>query len=141
VNRKGYGNRDKIIADSLYSEFLYSYMNENNQSECNDWLHGYGFINAFDTSFNDVFSTFSNPPARTSDGQSVDFLMEVENQSGSTLTVRFETQNVFEGKPSKPAFGLDPSKLNAQYQNNRIHLAWGSDVWDSHHRARLIGHW
>jgi M6 family metalloprotease-like protein len=131
VNRNGNGNRDKIIVDSSNSGFLYSYINENNQSECNDWLHGYGFINSFDTTFNDVFSPFSNPPAKTSDGQPVDFLMEVINQSGSSLTTRFETQNALDGKPSKPMLGLDPSKLNAQYQNNRIHLAWGSDVWDS----------
>jgi M6 family metalloprotease-like protein len=131
VNRNGYGNRDKITADSLNPEFLYSYVNENNQNECNDWLHGYGFINAFDTTFNDVFSPFSNPPARTKNGQSVDFLMEVINQNGTIITTRFETQNAFLGKPSKPTLALDPRRMNYQYQNNQIYLAWGSDFWDS----------
>lgn len=131
VNRNGYGNREKITVDSINSGFLYSYVNENNQSECNDWLHGYGFINAYDTTFNDVFSPFSNPAARTSDGQSVDFLMEVISQSGSILTTRFETQDASKGKPSKPTLGFDPTKLNEQYQDNRIYLAWGSDIWDS----------
>ena len=131
VNRNGYGNRDKIVVDGLNPEFLYSYRNENNQSECNDWMHGYGFINAFDTSFNNVFSTYSNPPARTSDGQQVNFLMEITNQTGSSLTVNFEVQNPLDGKPSKPPLGFDPAKLNNQFQNHTIYLAWGSDVWDS----------
>ena len=131
VNRNGYGNRDKIMVPNFNPEFLYSYVGENNQSECNDWSHGYGFTNAFDTTFNNVFSSYSNPPARTSDGQQVNFLMEVINQSGSVLTVSFENQNPLEGKPSKPPLGIDPGKQINQYQNHTIYLAWGSDVWDS----------
>ncbi len=131
VNRNGYGNRDKITDGDITPEFLYSFINENNQIECNDWLHGYGFHNAFDTTYNDVFSPFSNPPARTKDGNEVNFLMEVINQSGSILTARFETQNAIEGKPSKPPLGFDPGKQNDQYRDHTIYLAWGSDVWDS----------
>jgi M6 family metalloprotease-like protein len=131
INRNGFGNRDKITVNNFAPEFLYAFIKGNNQSECNDWLHGYGFINAFDTTFNDVFSTFSNPPARTSDGNQVNFLMEVINHSGSILTARFEIQNAVDGKPSKPPLGLDPGKVNDQYQNRTIYLAWGSDVWDS----------
>jgi M6 family metalloprotease-like protein len=131
VNRNGYGNRDRITVDNFAPEFLYSFTTEINQSECNDWLHGYGFLNAFDTTFNNVFSSFSNPPARTSDGNQVNFLMEVTGQSGSDLTVRFETQNALDGKPSKTPLGFDPLKQNSQYQNHTIYLAWGSDVWDS----------
>ena len=131
VNRNGYGNRDKIAVENFNPEFLYSFVDENNQSDCNDWLHGYGFINAFDTTFNDVFSPFSNPPARTCDGQSVDFLMEIIDQNESSLIVKFQTTNVMEGKPSKPALGLDPTRLELQYSDNNIYLAWGFDFWDS----------
>jgi hypothetical protein len=35
------------------------------------------------------------------------------------------------GKPSKPTLALDPRRMNYQYQNNQIYLAWGSDFWDS----------
>ena len=130
VNRNGYGNRDKITDGDIAPEFLYSFINENYQFDCNDWSHGYGFLNAFDTTYNNVFSSFSNPPARTNDGNEVNFLMEVINQSGSILTASFETQNVPAGKPSKPPLGFDPVKQNDQYQNHTIYLAWGSDAWD-----------
>jgi hypothetical protein len=129
VNRNGFGNRDKITVDSLNSEFLYSFVNQDKQSECNDWLHGYGFNNSFNVRSNDVFSPWSNPPAKTWDGQPTEFLMEVINQSGSIVTARFETQNAFDGKPSKPSLGLDPKAKNNN-QNSLTYLAWGSDVWD-----------
>jgi M6 family metalloprotease-like protein len=131
VNREGYDNRDKITVNGIASEFLYSLMKENNQSECNDWSHGYGFKNSFDTTFNNVFSSYSNPPAKSINGQQVNFLMELTGQVGSVLTARFITQNPLEGKPSKPPLGFDPGKLNTQYQNHTIYLAWGSDIWDS----------
>ena len=130
VNRNGFGNRDKITVDNFNPEFLYSYVNEDKQSECHDWLHGYGFNNSFNTYFNDVFSSLSNPPARTCDGQLVDFLMEVINQSGSIITARFETQNALEGKPSKPALGKDPRTLDSENESGIIKLAWGADFWD-----------
>jgi M6 family metalloprotease-like protein len=130
VNRNGLGNRDKITAANSSPEFLYSYVNENNQSMCNDWLHGYGFINAFDTISNDVFSSWSNPPAKTWDGQPVDFLMEVINQSSTIITVSFAIQNSIGGKPSKPAIGWNPRKLESAYQSGWVYLAWGADYWD-----------
>ena len=130
VNRKGLGNRDKIyLSDSCYN-FLYAYINEQGEVECNDWLHGYGFKNSFDTTFNDVFSPWSNPPAKACNGQSIDFLMEVINQSGPIITVRFATQNVLGGKPSKPALGIAPGELDAQNESGIINLVWGADLWD-----------
>ena len=123
VNRNGKGNRDKITSNS-YSTFLYSNINNYNQVECNDWLHGYGFNNAFNTTFNDVFSTWSNPPAKTWDGQSTDFIMEVINQSGTIVTARFAIQNSIGGKPSKPPLGWDPGVLDSLYQSGWVYLAW-----------------
>jgi M6 family metalloprotease-like protein len=65
VNRNGNGNRDRITINDSLSTFLYAYIDSYDRVECNDWLHGYGFNNAFSTSFNDVFSNWSNPPAIT----------------------------------------------------------------------------
>jgi hypothetical protein len=131
VNRTGNGNRDRLVAPDSCCEFLYSYTNYYSQSECNDWLHGYGFKNTFNTTFNDVFSTWSNPPAKTWDGQSTDFIMEVTNESGSIVTARFAVQNSIGGKPSKPYLGWDPSKSDSSYLYGKIYLAWGADFWDS----------
>ncbi|MGB5848943.1 MAG: T9SS type A sorting domain-containing protein, partial [Ignavibacteriaceae bacterium] len=129
VNRNGFGNRDRMTSNS-FSEFLYSYINNYNQVECNDWLHGYGFNNAFNTTFNDVFSSWSNPPAKTWNGQSTDFIMEVINQSGAIVTARFAIQNSIGGKPSKPPLGWDPGMPDSLYQSGWVYLAWGSDFWD-----------
>jgi hypothetical protein len=77
-----------------------------------------------------VFSNWSNPPAKTWDGQSTDFIMEVVNQSGTIVTARFTIQNSIGGKPSKPPLGWDPRKLDSLYQYDKIYLAWGADFWD-----------
>jgi M6 family metalloprotease-like protein len=130
VNRNGFGNRDKISVEDSLSEFLYSYINENNQNECNDWLHGYGSYNSFNTYFNDVFSRWSNPPAKTWSGQPTDFMMEVITESEGIVTARFVVSNSIDEKPSKPALGLDPHNINYQYRNGWIYLAWGADLWD-----------
>lgn len=74
VDRNGFGNRDRIkcFNDST-SDFLYSYINEYNQAECNDWLHGYGFNNSFNKPSNDLFSPWSNPSVKTWSGESTEF--------------------------------------------------------------------
>lgn len=131
VNRKGYGNRDKITSCNSISEFLYAYINDNNEVECNDWLHGYGMNNAFDTDLNDVFSPFSNPPANTWNGQPTDLSMEIASENGNVINAKFILFNSIEVKPSKPAIGLDPKKINQQYKNGWIYLAWGADIWDN----------
>jgi hypothetical protein len=131
VNRNGFGNRDKILSTDSCCGLLYTYINEKGEVECNDWLHGYGFSNSFNTTFNDVFSTWSNPPAKTYAGKSVDFLMEVINQSGSIVTVRFVTQNVLSGKPSKPPLGINLECMDNQNQSKFLNLVWGSDYWDT----------
>jgi M6 family metalloprotease-like protein len=130
VNRNGFGNRDRIVSCDSTCGFLYSYFNDNNEAECNDWLHGYGLINSFTPESNDIFSTWSNPPAKTFAGQPVDFLMEVVNQSGSIVTARFVTQNAVGCKPSKPPLGFNPDKIENQNQSNSIYIVWGSDKWD-----------
>jgi len=132
VNRSGKGNRDRITTPDSCCEFLFSYVDEYSQSECNDWLHGYGFNNSFNTGFNDVFSSWSNPPAKTWDGQSTDFIMEVINESGSIATARFAVQNSLGGKPSKPCLGWNPSEPDSSYKYNKIFLAWGADHWDGY---------
>ena len=130
VNRNGKGNRDKITANNSNSTFLYAYINNYNQVECKDWLHGYGFNNTFNATFNDVFSGWSNPAAKTWDGQTTDFIMEVIDQSGSIVTARITIENSTDGKPSKPPLGWDPGKPDSLYQYGWIHLAWGADFWD-----------
>jgi M6 family metalloprotease-like protein len=130
VNRNGTGNRDKIRVSDSCCSFLYSFVNNNIEIECNDWLHGYGFKNSFDTAFNDVFSSWSNPPAKTWDVQSVDFAMEVISQNGSNLLVKFINKNSLKSKPSKPNLGIDPRKLDNQTNSNIIQLVWGADNRD-----------
>jgi len=130
VNRNGFGHRDRINSNNSNPEFLYSYLNEYGVAECNDWLHGYGFNNAFHTTFNDVFSSWSNPPAKTWDGQSTDFIMEVVNESGSIVTARFAIQNSIGGKPSKPYLSWDPAKQDSLHEEGWVYLTWGADFWD-----------
>jgi len=130
VNRNGFGNRDKIgLSDSCRS-FLYSFISKDGEIECNDWLHGYGFKNSFDTLFNDVFSPWSNPPVKTCKGQLVDFSMEVIRKIGSVITVGFINQNAVQSKPSKPALGVDQRESYDQNHFNIIRLVWGADNWD-----------
>jgi M6 family metalloprotease-like protein len=130
INRIGFGNRDKIVSEDSCCGLLYSYVNEKGEVECNDWLHGYGFNNSFNTTFNDLFSQWSNPPAKTCAGEPVDFLMEVTNQFGSVVTARFATQNTIGCKPSKPPLGINPVELDDQNKSEIINLIWGSDFWD-----------
>lgn len=130
VNRNGFGNRDKIIMANSNYGFIYSYFNEKDVVECNDWLHGFGFANSFDTSFNNVFSPWSNPPATTYNGQLINFAMEVNQQIGQVFIVSFKVQNALEAKPSKPPLGKDPRVLGDLDEPDIIKLAWGSDYWD-----------
>ena len=130
VNRNGSGNRDKIRLSDSYSSFLYSSISKDGEIECNDWLHGYGFKNSFDTLFNDVFSPWSNPPAKTSKGQLVDFSMEVIRQTGSVVTVKFINQNASDGKPSKQQISLNSKNLDNPIQSDSINIVWGADFWD-----------
>jgi M6 family metalloprotease-like protein len=129
VNRNASGNRDNIIIDNTNCGFIYSYINDQGETECNDWLHGYGFKNSFDTTFNDVFSPWSNPPAKTYNLQLTDFSMEILNQIGSSISVKFTTNNAVGCKPSKPPLGSDPIKLDDQDKMG-ISLVWGADNWD-----------
>ena len=128
-NRNGYGNRDKIVTDNQFSSFLYAYLNPENILECNDWMHGYGFTNSFTPAYNDVFSPWSNPPAKCWNGQSTDFLMEVINQSGNIVTARFAIQNAIGGKPSKPPLGWNPAQPNYLY--GWVYLSWNPTAWDN----------
>ena len=130
INRDGFGNRDKITSINSCCGFLYSYINQLGKVECNDWLHGYGFNNSFDTTFNNVFSQWSNPPAKSCNGQSTDFIMEVNNQVGSIVNISFAVKNALEGSPSKPALGKDPRTLDSENESEIIKLVWGSDFWD-----------
>jgi M6 family metalloprotease-like protein len=131
VNRNGFGNRDKIVSEDSCCGLLYSYVNEKGEVECNDWLHGYGFNNSFNTTFNDLFSQWSNPPAKTWNGMPTDLSMEIVSENGNVIDTKFILFNSTEVKPSKPAIGLDPKKINQQYKNGWIYLAWGADVWDN----------
>jgi hypothetical protein len=131
VDRFGLGNRDRLksLPDSI-SDFLYSYINEYNQAECNDWLHGYGFINSFNKSFNDLFSPWSNPPVKTWLGNVTDFSMQILNEFNSIMTVCFIVNNSIGLKPSKPILGWNPRFNPTLLQTGLIHLAWGADFWD-----------
>ena len=128
VNRSGYGHRDRITSTNSISDFLFAYINDNNQVECNDWLHGYGFKSAFTKNYNDVFSPWSNPPATTWDGQLTDFIMEVINNE-SIITVSFATQTAIGGKPSKP-------------QNLKLSILYNHPVltWDANQETDLVGY-
>ena len=130
VNRSGLGNRDRIPLSDTSSEFLYSFINQYDTVECNDWLHGYDFNNAFDTSFNDLFSPWSNPPSNYWNGQPTDFSMQVINKSVSFTTARFVIQNSIGLKPSKPFLSWNPAKPDSAYKCFWIFLAWGADLWD-----------
>ncbi len=120
VNRDGYGNRDRITSTNSITNFLYAYINDDNQVECNDWMHGYGFTNAFTPTYNDVFSPWSNPPAKTWTGLSTDFLMEVTNEFSGIVTARFAIQNAIGGKPSKP----QNPQLSANPGNGLVRFSW-----------------
>ena len=130
VNRNGFGNRDKISLSDSCCSFLYPFINKNGEVECNDWLHGYGFKNSFDTTFNDVFSPWSNPPAKTCNYQLTDFSMEILNQIGPSISVKFRTNNALGCKPSKPPIGINPIKSDEENNLRIISLVWGADNWD-----------
>jgi M6 family metalloprotease-like protein len=130
VNRNGFGNRDKIRINNTYCGFIFSYIDDQGEVECNDWLHGYGFKNSFDTTFNDVFSPWSNPPAKTCNNQLTNFSMEILSQIGPIISVRFKTVNAFECKPSKPPLGTCPNESFDKNDLGIIRLTWGSDNWD-----------
>jgi len=131
INRNGLGNMDKIIINDTTKDFIYSFINSQNQIENGDYSHGFGFNDSFNTESNDVFSPWSNPPAYTWSGQPTNFLMEVMNQSGTIITVRFTSTDAWAGKPSKPFLGfwktMDSTNTSA-YGN--VSLAWGADLWD-----------
>ncbi len=128
VNRNGYGHRDKILSDNNQSSFLYAFVNDDNQVECNDWLHGYGFNSSFTLNYNDIFSPWSNPRAKTWNGQLTDFIMQVNNND-PIITVSFGTQNAINAKPSKPPLGAFHAGDGPIYYG-WAYLAWGADYWD-----------
>lgn len=128
VNRAGYGHREKILSENYNSEFLYSFIEDNNQAECNDWLHGYGFNSGFTLNYNNVFSPWSNPRAYTWQGQPTDFLMRVNNDE-AVINVSFGTQYAINGPPSKPFLGAFHAGDGPIYYG-WAYLAWGADYWD-----------
>jgi hypothetical protein len=130
VNRNGLGNRDKIFLNDTTKDFIYSFINNDNQVTNGDFLHGYNFNDAFNTKSNDVFSPWSNPPAYTWSGNPTNFLMEVMNQSGTIITVSFTSTDAWAGKPSKPFLGFWSMNSTNTSAYGNVSLAWGADLWD-----------
>jgi M6 family metalloprotease-like protein len=97
-NRNGYSHRDKLIIENVDCGFLYCYQDENDFIECSDFPHGYSFKSSFDTTYKDIFSKWSNPQAKTSSNEAIDFTMEIVSQENSKLKVQFGDLTITESE-------------------------------------------
>lgn len=123
INRLGYNNRDKIPKTGGGADFVYSVINESGTAVCGDWLNGWGFNNAFNLNYNDVFSPYSNPNTHTWSNLQNNFTMQVIAQTGSMVNARFFITNPLAGKPSKPQdLRVGPSS------NNHPLLTWAANI-------------
>ncbi len=73
---------------------------------------------AFDTVYNNVFSPVSNPPS--SNNAKIKFTVEVTEQTGNIIKVKFYFSNPYAGKPAKP----QNFTLKRILKGNRILLTW-----------------
>jgi len=127
VNRNftGYSNRDKIpISPSGYS-WLLTYIDQNNNEICGGYYGGAApFYGAFNSTKNNVFSTWSNPTANTWNDDAVDFAMHVMSQDGNTLNVWFYTYgDAIYAPPAKPQ---NLRITNTTY--TPMNLAWAANI-------------
>ena len=129
VNRAGRNNKDKLLKTGSGSEWLF-YLDGWSTGTwpsggCGDWLNGGGLNNAFNLTYNDVFSNYSNPWARRwANDATNNFTMEIIAQNGSVVNAKFYITNPTAGKPSKPQnlqVGPNPG-------NNRVKLTWDANI-------------
>ena len=119
VNRAGYNHRDKLDYNGIW-DWIWSI--EGNG--CAGYPYGENSNEAFNLTFNNVFSPKSNPNSATWYNIEENFTMEVTNQSGSIVNVRFYLTNPYEGSPSKP------QNFGVVWYNNHPKLTWDSNLED-----------
>ncbi len=97
VNRTGNNHRDKLEYNGTW-DWIWSIEGKG----CAGYPYGANSNEAFNLTYNNVFSPKSNPCSATWNNIEENFTMEVTNQSGSIVNVRFYLTNPYGGSPSKP---------------------------------------
>ncbi len=103
--------------------WVYVYQDEYNVLHCGDYAHGEGSFGAYNLTYSNVFSRWSNPPANCWYNAVNDFAMNVTAQNGSVVTVHFYlgARDTI-GPPSRPQWlRAGPSP------NNHVRLAWAAN--------------
>ena len=118
VNRAGNNRRDKLNYNGTW-DWIWSIEG----GGCAGYPYGGNSSNAFNLTYNDVFSPKSNPYSATWGNVEESFTMEVFDKNGSVLNVRFYLTNPYDGKPSKPQ-----NLQLAQDGNSHPVLSWDANL-------------
>jgi hypothetical protein len=103
--------------------WMQTYRDSAGIQNCGAFYSGERFKGTFDTSFSSVFSSYSNPPARTWNSQPAGLSIEILSQNGSTLNLRASGTGV-SGSPAKRYLGMDPGVAADTLRYGA--LAWGA---------------
>lgn len=104
VNRtNGNSIREELVNSVGGREWPLGYRDKQNVEWCGGFFRGDApFLGTYNEVQEKVFSPWSNPTTHTWGGSQTTFAMEVLNQSGSVVNVKFHTASPESAPPSKP---------------------------------------
>lgn len=100
VNADGKNYTDNL--QSGYSGWLRAWADEEDNISCADFFMGADIEGTFKPNLTTVISPWSNPHTNNWSGNQTDFGMEVLNQSGNVINVKFYVGNPEDAPPAKP---------------------------------------
>lgn len=83
-------------------QWVYATADDDDNVYCGNFRRGENLDDSFNPSITKVFSPWSNPNTDTWSGNDTDFGMEILNQNGSVVNVKFYVGNPEDGPPAKP---------------------------------------
>jgi hypothetical protein len=121
VNRNGNNNRDKLTDSYGNADWIFVL-----NGVCGGYNNGENTNNSFNLTYNNVFSSYSNPSTHTWNNIQNNFTMEITGTNGNIVNARYYLSNPTEGKPSKPQ---NISVIS--YGGNRFNPGHPKISWDS----------
>ena len=133
----GQSHRDQIPTQTSAINWMFVYQDTASQPQCGAFFRGEDFHGAFNRNTSSVFSPFSNPPSTTWGGQSTPFSLEIVNEEGNSVTVRYHS-NPLDAAPARRYLGHHPAVHDTL--PGPLSLAWG-EQWPDGQRLEADVNW
>lgn len=120
VNTSGTNHRANHPKNGGGWEWVYALADEDDNVSCGNFRRGEAIDDSYNPSITNVLSPWSNPNTYTWNGSDTDFGMEVLNQSGSVINVKFYVGSPENAPPARPQnlTAIDPC------YNCEVELQW-----------------